>query len=98
VRKENDYERRVIAKLMREYPGAIILKNDPRWIQGIPDRIVLYGPRWAALEIKRSEKEEIQPNQPHYVDLLNLMSYAAFLFPQNEEEVFRGLQRALRPG
>lgn len=95
--RESEYQSMVIRRLQREFPGAVVLKNDPTYIQGIPDLLVLYQDRWAMLEIKQSRTAETRPNQSYYVDLLNRMSYASFLYPQNERGVFDDLQQALQP-
>lgn len=78
-------------------PGSIVLKNDPNYIQGIPDYLVLYDNKWAALEIKRSATAPRRPNQQYYIDLMDKMSYAAFIYPENMEEVLNELQRTLQP-
>lgn len=93
--KESQFQRQLIRDIKERFPGCIVLKNDANYIQGIPDLIVLYEDHWAALECKRSAKEHHQPNQDYYVDLMNDMSYAAFIFPENKEEVLNELQQAL---
>lgn len=92
--KENKFQTRVIGKIQRMFPEAVILKNDPNYLQGVPDILILYGNRWAALECKRNRNAIHQPNQDYYVDILNGMSFAAFIYPENEEDVLDGLQRA----
>jgi hypothetical protein len=91
---ERQYQATLIRKLHDILPGCLILKNDPRHVQGVPDIIILYYNKWAALEIKLSGGSNIQPNQEYYVGLLNGMSFASFINPQNEEEVLCDLQRA----
>lgn len=78
------------------FPGCIVMKNDPNYIQGIPDLIVLWGDRWAALEVKRSDKASRQPNQKYYVEMMDHMSFARFIYPQNKEEVLNEIQRSFR--
>lgn len=85
----------MIRRLKALLPGCVVLKNDSGYLQGIPDLTILYGNRWATLEVKRSAKEHHQPNQDYYVELLNGMGYSAFIFPENEEDIFGEIQRAL---
>lgn len=91
---ERHFQADVIRELKERFPGCIVLKNDSGYLQGIPDILVLYGNRWAMLECKKSEREHRQPNQEYYVDLLDRMSFARFVYPENKEQVFYELQRA----
>ena len=77
------------------YLNIIILKNDPNYIQGIPDLILLYKNRWAALEVKRGAIASVRPNQAHYVRTMHAMSYAAFIYPENESEILSEVQQSL---
>jgi hypothetical protein len=88
--READYQARLIKRLQLLFPGCFILKNDPSENQGIPDIIILFENRWAMLEVKVSFA--IQPNQLFYVEMFNRMSFAAFIHPQNEEQVLYDLQ------
>lgn len=90
--RENDYQAELIKKLRRRFKGCIILKNDCDYIQGIPDLTVLFGDRWAMLEVKASEDSQIQPNQNYYIDLMDIMSYATFVYPENEDAVMQDLR------
>lgn len=91
---ESVYQKRIIRKLKRMFPGCELLKNDAGYRQGIPDWTLLWGPHWAMLEIKDSLKARRQPNQPYYIKKMNQMSFAAFICPENEEEVLAALQEA----
>lgn len=93
---ENKFQAEVIRDLKREFPGCIVLKNDPNYIQGIPDLLVLFKNKWAALEVKRSKNDSHRPNQDYYISLMNKMSYAKFIYPENKEEVFDELQQSFR--
>ena len=97
---ERDFQKKLIQELKALFPGCIILKNDPNYIQGFPDLTILYKNHWALLECKRSEREaredETRPNQPYYIRTASEMSYASFIFPENKEEVLYELQQAFR--
>ena len=94
---ESAYQSRLIIRLRQELPGCVVLKNDSGYQQGIPDLLILFGQRWAALEVKKSANAKVQPNQDYFVDLLNELSYAAYIYPENEEEIFRALQQTFKP-
>lgn len=94
---ESIYQARLIKKLERMFPGCIILKNDANRRQGILDLLILYRVYWASLEVKASANAPHRPNQDYYVRLLDGMSFAAFIYPEIEEEILRGLQRTFEP-
>lgn len=94
--KESKFQKHVIDKLKDLYPGCVILKNDSSYIQGIPDLIFLYDGFWAALEVKQSKNSSHRPNQDYYISLMDDMSFASFIFPENEEEVFDDLEQAFK--
>ena len=92
---ESRFQSRLIRKLHKMFPMAIVLKNDPNYLQGFPDILILLGDKWAALESKKNITASRQPNQEYYVNRLGQMSYAAFIFPENEEVILDELQQAL---
>lgn len=92
---ESVYQAKLIKRLRATFEDCYILKNDANYIQGFPDLTILYCDRWAVLEVKASAEAELQPNQAFYVSELNHMSFAAVIYPENENEVFRDLQSAL---
>jgi hypothetical protein len=94
---ENQYQAKLIKKIERILPGCCILKNDPAYQQGMPDLLVLWHGYWAALEVKASESAPSRPNQNHFVKKLDHMSFAAYIYPENEEEVLIALQQAFKP-
>lgn len=94
--REGQFQTHLIKEIKRLLPGAMVIKNDPNYIQGIPDLTILFENRWAALEVKRSKGAHRQPNQDYYVSKMNDMSFASFISPENEKEVLDELQRALR--
>lgn len=96
AKKESQFQANLIKKLKGLFPGCYILKNDPNYIQGIPDLTILFGAKWATLEVKRERDAPHRPNQNYHVDNMNNMSFSAFIFPENEEEVLNELQQTFR--
>lgn len=94
---ESKFQSNLIKELKTRFPGSLIMKNDAGYIQGIPDLIILHGKKWAGLECKKNKGASQQPNQEYYIDKMNKMSFAAFISPENREELLNELQRALRP-
>lgn len=93
---EAEYQAKLIKRIKAIFPGCLVLKNDPNYLQGVPDLSIFYNNKWAVLEVKRSENESHRPNQDYYINKLNDMSFASFIFPENEEEVLHELQSTLR--
>lgn len=91
---ENQYQAKLVKKLKSMFPGCEILKNDSGYKQGILDLTILMGKYWAMLEVKSSKGAKAQPNQDYFVKKLNEMSFASFIYPENEEEVLAALQKA----
>jgi len=91
---EAQYQVRVIRRLKDTFPGCTVLKNDSVYQQGIPDWSIFWGEKWGMLEIKDHESAPVQPNQAYFIEKFNGESFAAFIYPENEEEVFRALQEA----
>lgn len=91
---ENRFQAKLIEEIKTRFPGAMVLKNDPNYIQGVPDLLILFENKWASLECKKSSSETPRPNQPYYVDLMNKMSFSRFINPENKEEVLNDLQQA----
>lgn len=94
---ENRYQARLIKKLEMLFPGCVILKLDPAYRQGMPDLVILWEKYWASLEVKAHATAGLQPNQEHYIERLNDMSFAAIIYPEIEEEVLLALQQAFKP-
>lgn len=93
---EGLFKTKLIKEIERLFPGAIVLKNDPAFIQGIPDHLILYGDQWAAFEAKAHEYSRRQSNQEYYIKLLGEMSFASFVYPENKEYFLDELQRTFR--
>lgn len=88
---ENRFKTKLIGKLEELFPGCMVFHLDPNECQGIPDLLILYEDKWAALEGKKSANAPARPNQPYYVDLMDRMSFAMFIYPENENEVLDAL-------
>lgn len=95
--RESRFQTQFQNDLRELFPGIIIVKVQTGYIQGFTDRLLLYGDKWAALEFKRSADEIPQVNQPYWVDRLNRLSYAAFVYPENGQEVLCDLQFTFQP-
>lgn len=95
-KKESEFQKDVINEIQERLPGSIVMKTDPRYIQGLPDLLVLFNDRWASLECKRSATANKQPNQDTYVEMMNSMSISRFIYPENKEEVLNEVQSALQ--
>lgn len=97
-KKENEFQANLIKEIKARFPGAVVLKNDANYIQGIPDLSVFYGSHWAMLECKRSDSASKRPNQDYYIGKLDDMSFASFISPENKEEVLNELERSFQVG
>lgn len=98
MKRENQFQAKLIKEIKDRLPGAIVTKMDANYIQGIPDLLILFNDRWATLECKKDAKASHRPNQEYYVGVMNEMSYSNFIFPENKEKVLDELERALRTG
>lgn len=94
--KENKFQAQLIHDIKCRCPDCMVLKNDPNYIQGIPDLLVLNGKNWAALECKKSNKASKRPNQEHYIQKMHKMSFASFISPENKEEVLDAMERSFK--
>lgn len=84
---ENKFKTKLISELRELFPGCLIYHLDPNEIQGSPDLLILFRDTWATLEGKDYADAPIRPNQPYYVNLMNQMSFSAFIYPENKDEV-----------
>lgn len=89
---EAQYQKRLVKKLERMFPGIVVLKNDSQYRQGMLDWLLLYDDMWAMLEVKNSLASPYQPNQEYYIRQFGEMSFAQMICPENEEEVLLALQ------
>ena len=93
---EKDFQKNLLKELKEIYNDPLndtVTKFED--IQGYPDILILHGKQWAMLECKKSENEPHRPNQDYYINKLNNMSFASFIYPENKEDVLNELQSAL---
>lgn len=90
---ESKFQAWLIKNLQIRFPGCIVLKNDPNYIQGIPDLLILFNDKWATLEVKKDAHSSVRPNQQYYIDKMQGMSFASIVYPENVEEVLDALER-----
>lgn len=91
--RERDFQKNLIRELETKFPGCIVAKMDPTYIQGFPDLLILYKDKWATLECKRNAEAFRQPNQEFWTGILDDMSFASFIFPENRKDVMNALQK-----
>lgn len=94
---ENKFKTKLCKEIKELFPGSMVVHLDPNEIQGIPDLLVLYKDKWAALEGKKDSAASHRPNQDYYVDKMNDMSFARFICPENKQEVLDELQQTFGP-
>lgn len=92
---ESAIQAAIIKELEEQYPGAVVLKTDPSYIQGFPDLLFLQNSFWAALEVKRAQFSAHRPNQEYWVDRLDQLSFSRFIYPSNLDRVLNELNDAL---
>jgi hypothetical protein len=95
---ENRFKTNLIDEIEDMFPGCIIMHLPSEEIQGIPDILILYKDKWAVLEGKKNRNSSHRPNQDYYIDRMNKMSFAAFIYPENKEEVLYDLQQTFKHG
>ena len=94
--RESKFQHELIQDLKKRFPDCIVMKNDPNYIQGIPDLLVLHGKHWASLECKKDASSKHRPNQDYYVGKMDKMSFSRFIFPENKEEVLDDLEQSFK--
>lgn len=95
--KENEYQKGLKKRIKQRFPDSIIFKTDPSQLQGCPDLLILNNDKWASLEVKASMKATHRPNQDYRVQQMNEMSFASYIYPENEEEVLNAMERLFAP-
>ena len=91
---ENKFKTNLIKEIEKRFPGSYVFHLDPTERQGVPDLLILYKNKWAALEGKKNKNASHRPNQDYYVKKMNEMSYASFIYPENKEDVLNEIQQA----
>ena len=89
--RESKFQAKLIKDIKERLPDCIVLKNDPTYLQGIPDLTVFNNDKWATLEVKKSANATHQPNQDYYVEMMDRMSFSRFVYPANRDTVFSDL-------
>jgi hypothetical protein len=93
---ESQFQAKLIKELKKLFPGCIVMKSDSGYLQGIPDLLILFDDKWAALECKQHAGAKKQPNQEYYVGKMDEMSFSRFICPENKEEVLHDLQQSFQ--
>jgi hypothetical protein len=88
---ESEFQKGLIKDIQKAFKGCVIMKTDPKYIQGVPDLLVLFNDKWALLECKKNSSAKHRPNQDTWVKILNGMSFSKFIYPENKEEVLNEL-------
>ena len=89
---ENEFQRKVIKRLKGTFPDCIVMKQDAKYKQGIPDLVVFYKDRYTMLECKKNATAKHQEQQDYYISKFNDWSYASFVYPENVDQVFEELK------
>ena len=87
---ESGFQDKLRKDIKAKFPGCMIFKMDQ--VQGIADLLVLYKNKWASLENKKNVNAKHQPNQDYYVNKMNDMSFARFVYPENKDLVLEELE------
>lgn len=93
---ESQFQSKLIKELKKLFPGCIVMKSDSGYLQGIPDLLILFNDKWAALECKQHAGAKKQPNQEYYVGKMDEMSFSRFICPENKEEVLHDLRQSFQ--
>jgi hypothetical protein len=92
---EGKYKTELRKRIEARFPGTIVLKNDEQLLPGIFDLVILWGPWYAAVEVKRNRDAPYRPNQEYYLDEVRRRGGLAFtIYPENEEEVLDEIQQS----
>ena len=92
-RLESGFQDDLRDDLLEMFPGCFITKLDTRYVQGIPDLLILFNDRWAILECKQHKNAAHRPNQDYYVEMFDDMSFSSFIYPENKTYVLDELRK-----
>lgn len=95
---EGRFKSEFIKDLRDMFPDCLIHFMDSQQLQGVPDILFIWHQYYAFFECKESERAARQPNQEYYIQWFSDWSFAAFVYPENKEEVLHALQLSFRPG
>jgi len=90
--RESKFQFDLTRELEKIFPGCIILKNDPNYLQGFPDWTIFWKEHWGVLEVKASENSPVRPNQKYWIERCDKMSFGRFIYPENMVEILNELQ------
>lgn len=90
--KESQFQADIKREIKTRLPGAIVVKSDPSSLQGIPDLLIFYFEKWAALECKCNMLAHKQPNQEHWISQMDAYSFASFISPETMDAVLDQLE------
>lgn len=91
---EKDFQSGLIKDIKSRFKGSIVLKNDPNYIQGMPDLTVFYHEHYAILEVKKSKSASHRPNQDYYISKFGESTFSSFVYPENKEDVLNGMAQS----
>lgn len=95
-RLERVYQVRVVDMIERLIPDSYVRKHDIQ--QGWPDLLVLAPGFWAMIETKRHmpTASDFESNQEWWIEEFDRMSFAACIYPENEQDVLYALEQSFR--
>lgn len=98
---ERDFQKGLIKQLTKLFPGCVILKNDAKYKDGIPDLSIFFGSKYAFLEVKRSYKECLKsmkekPKQKMFIDKFSEWAFGSYIYPENAEYVIEQLKEVFK--
>lgn len=95
--KESAIQKKIIDEIKVRLPGAIVIKNDARYIQGYPDLSIHYKDKYALLETKRASNSSKRPNQDYYISKAKQDgAFASFINFDNKDAVLDEMERSLK--